>query len=206
MKLKNKILNKKKLTLDSEKYLLFYDNFDSTIQDIYGISLGFQCNIPVELINLNIKKKKKYGGNTCVFDLMVTNVDGIIKCINENFANFFELNINKDNYIYNNYNFYFNHESNIPDEHSLWEKEKWIEGPNHFVNNNFKNLKKRYQDRIKNFNDYINDKDGIIFMIGLKYGGLPEQIKLDELKDALINTYPNLKFKLYVLLEKSPFK
>ncbi len=45
-------------------------------------------------------EKKQNGYNTCVFDFMVSNYNGIVKCIKEDFNNFKNYLLDSNNYIY----------------------------------------------------------------------------------------------------------
>jgi len=91
---------------------------------------------------------------------MLTNIQGIIECINDDFTpltdtnylqllqtdcqNIFITNYKKDVVIYHTkYKFIFNHES--PGHADLYISEKWCEGINHFTNNNYKNFISRIE-------------------------------------------------------------
>lgn len=94
-------------------------------------------------------------------------------------------------WIYNSYyNFAFNHES--PGHARLYESEKWEDGINHFVNNNFEKFKERYQKRIDNFRYYIKNASHINFLI-LRYNDYP--LKLENIIKKI---YPDLSFNIYV--------
>ena len=177
-----------------------------------GISLGWNCNSAVEGVKLGIRKTKRQGYLTCPFDEMVSNYEGIIKCIETDFkffcdASFLELvskpkntNINtvKDNekLIRNNYyNFLFNHES--PGHADLFISQKWQGGQNHFIDNNYDEFKKRYNRRIENFRNYLNDPNNIIIFILHRYN--TNENNISKLNDVIKIKYPLLKYEFYFL-------
>jgi hypothetical protein len=53
-----------------------------------GISLGNVCYSAVWATKNKIRKLKKDGYKTCPFDLMVSNYDGIVNCIKDDFKHF----------------------------------------------------------------------------------------------------------------------
>jgi hypothetical protein len=90
-----------------------------------GISLGWNCNSAVIGVKNGIRGKKTDGYLTCPFDEMVTNLSGIIKCLENDFKYFCDdkyltickcqseskhlQHIKDDNLIFNTYyNFIFN--------------------------------------------------------------------------------------------------
>ena len=91
----------------------------------------------------------------------------IIQCLNNDFKDFCSpeyLKFTDPNLlIHTKYGFSFNHE--VPENGDdinnpivkIYEKEKWSEGPHHFINNNFKNFIERYTNRINNFRNYCNN-------------------------------------------------
>jgi len=174
-----------------------------------GISLGWRCGAAEIGVHTNERGKRKEGYKTCPFDIGVTNYIGICKCIEDDFKYFLDdkyLILRKEPYmkkilgpnqtedqmwIYNSYyNFAFNHES--PGHGNLYIKENWSEGINHFVNNNFKNFKERFQKRIENFRYYIKNATKINFLI-LRYND-----NCSKLENIIKNKYPNLNFNLYI--------
>lgn len=169
-----------------------------------GISLGLNCASAVDLYKNGIRESKKNGYKTCVFDLMVSNLPGIIKCINDDFKYFCDLDyIQLKNSVHDffgipvgsqvlcntYYNFVFTHES--PGHILLFWHEKWPDGIDHYVKNGYAKFIERYTQRINNFKEYMNGENKIIFkIIG------PEGQNLDELNNALKLKYPNLVFDL----------
>ena len=171
-----------------------------------GISLGNVCYSALWATQNNIRKLKQNGYKTCPFDLMVSNYDGIIKCIKDDFKYFCDptyLKLNNSG-IYNvYYNFGFNHESpnHKVETHDkyLYEIEKWPEGKDHFVNNNFKHFIDRYNTRINSFRDYLtNPNNTITFVIQFVYSPQPDK-NLNELRSALKIKYPILKYRIIIL-------
>ena len=178
------------------------------------ISLGQNCEPVEKAIRNRTMKSKKQGRKTCVFDLMVTSYNALLKLIESNFTIFFDdvklienpKNIKfktKDNSLSystvykkpygriitnNKLGIIFNHES--PGHPSLHHTEKW-DNQNMYVENNFNKFKIRYSNRINAFQNYIKDSDEVIFLIYTIY--FPR--KLDTI---IKKTYPNLKYKIHV--------
>jgi hypothetical protein len=135
---------------------------------------------------------------------MITDYDGIVQCILDNFTDFLNFDYLKcENGLIKNikYNFIFNHES--PSHPYLHTTENWDEGNNHFINNNFNNFINRYEKRINNFRSYLNDNNNYIKFILTSYNGSDNTIKLindlDKLKNALNKIYPNLKYEIILI-------
>ena len=181
-----------------------------------SISLGWNCEAAINAVKSGNRKTKAQGYNTCPFDIAVSNYEGIINCLKDDFKFFCDTNYLKllpaqfdippgifknEKLIYNTrYNFIFNHES--PDHGeghgSLYKKEKWPGGRNHYVANNYNEFIIRYSNRINNFREYLNNKNYITFYI----------VKLDndvsELKKVIEEKYPNLKFDIKVSYPSAP--
>ena len=177
-----------------------------------GISLGWNCNSAIFGINNNLRDTKINGYKTCPFDIMSTNYPGIIECIKDDFKYFCDSDYLKllkmpdgiphltnsegepDYLIYNTYyKFLFNHES--PGHANLYITEKWSGGINHFTDNNFEKFKERYNKRIQNFRDYLNDENNTIIFILHRYNSNNENIS--ELKNILNEKYPKLNYEFY---------
>lgn len=165
--------------------------------DITGytpISLGWNCNPAIIRANkYNFKKANGY--LSCPFDLGVTPFNGLCECILGNFdkEKFFNLrveydSINKQDCILNDYNMWFNHESEKMDNN---EKIEWY--PGKWSENNFYLFKERYERRIENFNNYIN-KNNILFIIENPYDDITKIIDIIKIK------YPQLNFKILHIL------
>ena len=164
-----------------------------------GISLGNVCNSAVWATLNNYRDTKQTGYKTCVFDLMISNYSGVVKCILEDFNNFtnpdflvmdYIIGVIKNTY----YDFAFNHEA--PYHANLYIDEKWEEGPNHFINNNYSHFIERYNRRINNFKDYLGDTENVIsFIIEFKYEANPNN-NCEALRNALAIKYPNLNYEI----------
>ena len=144
---------------------------------------------------------------------MITNYEGLIDCINDDFKYFCDTNYLKvititDKFDYLNlplnstmivntkYNFLFNHESS--DHNNLWKTEGWEKGQFHFEMDNFHEFIKRYERRIQNFKNYLNSGYEISFIISKINNTLETNIKLN---DTIKQKYPNLNYK-FILLEE----
>jgi hypothetical protein len=177
-----------------------------------AISLGWNCNGAIHGVETGIRKTKKEGYLTCPFDELVSNLSGVIKCIDEDFKNFYDENflsiiqckgdspnfshIKDDKLIRNTYyNFIYNHES--PGHANLYISQNWKGGINHYIDNNYKEFKNRYIKRISNFYSYLNNPENEIIFILHGYNESNSQILL--LKTVLEKKFPNLKYELYFL-------
>jgi hypothetical protein len=165
-----------------------------------GISLGWNCHSAAYSVENGIRQKKSEGYLTCPFDILISNYEGVVECIRDDFKymcdeKYLEILLhNEETYIYNTkYKFIFNHES--PYHDNLYINEKWKEGPNHFINNNYKNLKLRYNKRIQNFKKYLNENT-VIFVITVWN---KTEDDLCKLKYVLNEKYPNLKYTFKIL-------
>jgi hypothetical protein len=154
------------------------------------ISLGWNCD-PAILRATNLLFTKINGYKTCPFDLCVTPFYGLCNCLLDNFdrAKFFNLRveydpINKQDCILNEYNMWFNHESekNENDENVLWHPGKWKE-------NNYKLFIEKYELRIQNFLNYIKSHS-ILFIVNNNYDNM------DELINIIKYSYPCITFNI----------
>lgn len=163
-----------------------------------AISLGWNCQSATWAVDAGIRMRKSNGYKTCPFDIMVTNYKGIVECINDNFKymcdeKYLELRQESENVfnIYNTkYNFIFNHES--PGVANLYKTENWAEGINHFVNNNYRNLKIRYNNRIDNFRKYLSNPLNSITFVITSWDRTPYDVP--ELRDVFLRLYPRLRY------------
>jgi hypothetical protein len=150
-----------------------------------GISLGWNCDAAVKGSEIGIRKMKADGYKTCPFDLCLTNYKGIVECINDDFKYFMDsayLSVCEplierphfnpgDLLIYNKkYNFIFPHES-------PWETKN-----NYYIENDFNELKIKYNNRVNNFREYITN-NYVTFII-IRYNK-----DISELRQAIKNTY-----------------
>jgi len=128
-----------------------------------GISLGWCCYSAGFGVSTGLRKTKKNGYKTCPFDEMITNYEGIIECIADDFEYLCDkeylelikipkeskwLNTNGDGdiMIYNKkYKFIFNHES--PGHANLFVNQKWSKGINHYIINDYEEFINRYKKK-----------------------------------------------------------
>ena len=162
-----------------------------------GISLGNVCYSAQWGVENKLRKTKEEGYYTCPFDLMVSNYKGVIDCIYNDFADFYNpeyLLLSSEGIFNLKYNFGFNHES--PEHAGLYLHENWPEGKMHFVNNNYAHFIERYKQRIQSFYNYLSDPNNfIIFIIQFVYDQKPDN-DFAELRHALSVKFPNLKYTI----------
>jgi hypothetical protein len=181
--------------------------------NVVGVSIGWNCNSAVFGLQNGIRLTKQNGYNTCPFDEMISNYPGIIKCIENDFKYFCDpsylevikipdgikhMNSNGiGEYIIKNtyYNFLFNHES--PGHADLYIHQKWKNGKYHFVENNFSEFIKRYEKRINNFRNYLDDNKNSITFILHRYN--TNKHNISDLINVLNKFYPNLNYDFYFL-------
>jgi len=168
-----------------------------------GISIGWNCHSAVKGVEMCVRSKKSEGYNTCPFDEAITNYDGIVNCINDDFKYFYDLELIKvsdenkyctgDILIRNvKYNFIFNHES--PGHANLWQTQGWEGGKEHYINNEYDKFKQRYNKRIDNFRRYLNSGEEIIFILTV-----PLPFNTYNLENVLKEKYPNLTYNILKL-------
>jgi len=173
-----------------------------------AISLGKNCQSAIVAVERGLRLRRDQGYKTCPFDLCVTNYDGMVKCIEEDFKHFCDSNYleliqysSKELYVENAregeflikntyYNFLFNHES--PEHTTFYIDQKWSGGKNHFVDNNFKKFIERYQHRIDNFRSYLNSNK-IIFTLD------KEGDDTLALQQVMAKNYPHVIYSLMLL-------
>jgi len=173
-----------------------------------AISLGWNCEAANRGAETGIRKRKADGYLTCPFDECLTNYEGVLLCIKEDFKYFCDQSYlevieapftvggiyKHERLVYNTrYKFIFNHES--PDHANLYITQNWAGGKNHYIDNNFELFIERYNRRINNFRHYVQN-NSITFIIG----------KLDpdvsELDKVIKEVYPNLVFNIYYFVPK----
>lgn len=169
-----------------------------------AISLGWSCESATRGVDIKIRERKENGYLTCPFDECITNYEGVILCLQEDFKHFFDpeylkvlpalftfSNIVKgDILIYNTrYNFIFNHES--PDHADICTQQGWPGGKYYFTDNGFHRFIERYMRRINNFRHYITGNNKITFIIG-KY-----DLDIAELTETIKTVYPDLCFDFF---------
>jgi hypothetical protein len=175
-----------------------------------AISLGKNCESAIVGVESGLRMTREQGYKTCPFDLCVTNYEGMVKCLEEDFLHFCdtrylelipysskELHVSyakegeliiKNTY----YNFLFNHES--PEHTTFHQDQKWPGGKNHFVDNSFKFFIERYNQRIDNFRNYMNSNNNISFL-------LKKEDENDEdttaLQSAMMKRYPSMDYEIF---------
>ena len=167
------------------------------------ISLGWRCDSSVIIKKKYSAQKKQYVVN--VFDSMISNLDGIIKCFKNDFQYFCDPNYlvyTGKGYIKNSfYKFMFNHET--PGHANLHLKENWPnKDKNHFVKDNFKLFIDRYNRRISNFKNYIKEHDHIVFVLQMVKVNQYHPLLL-ELKKVLNKKYPTKIFSFDLIEEEN---
>lgn len=176
--------------------------------DSIGISLGWNCYPAIYGVGNNLRGKKENGYKTCPFDECITNYDGIIKCITDDFKFFCDdkyLKVIESPYqaghikkgeplLYNTYyNFIFTHES--PGYANIYISQSWPGGKTHYIDNNYHYFKERYNRRIQNFKNYVNSNQYIRFIVS---NYRKNTIELDT---CIKNIYTNL---IYEILHITP--
>ena len=174
-----------------------------------AISLGNKCS------SAGFRKKelgftKKTGYKTCPFDLMISNLNGIIDCLNTDFKYFCDPKFLKvkdlgtengeDRFAihHTKYKFVFNHESFNIGEAYLYARENWENGVYTFVNNNFEKLVERYTKRIDNFKYYCESDYYVTFILQFLFDKYSDEL-MERLHDAIKNRFPKLKYEIKIL-------
>ena len=166
-----------------------------------GISLGWNCYSASWAVNAGIRNTRENGYLTCPFDEMLSNYEGVVNCIENDFEGFTDPNYlelkdipssskycSGDTLVYNRkYKFLFNHES--PGHANLYIDQKWPGGKEHYIADNWKIFRERYNRRIDNFRNYMISNKLITFII--TYPG-----STIELENAIRKTYPNTRFQI----------
>lgn len=177
-----------------------------------AISLGYNTHPVAQGVQLHLRSKRGNGYKTCPFDLCLTNYDGILECLEDDFRYFLDPaclklvrspfppsgNHDWEQWIFNTqYKFLFNYES--PNYADLHIKENWPNGATHFVENNFDHFIRRYKRRIANFRSYLYKKNTTITFIIEK-----ETADTTSLQHVLKTKYPKVKFNILKLAVEFP--
>lgn len=174
-----------------------------------GVSLGWNCHSATMGVSMGLRNTKANGYKTCPFDEMVTNYEGIIECINDDFEYLCDTQyldiietpkeskyLSGETLIYNKkYKFIFNHES--PGHADLYISQKWPKGKNHYTVNNYEEFRNRYERRIANIKKLLNSEKKIKFILTRPN---TELCDISKLREVIINKYPLLDFE-FVLLD-----
>ena len=68
--------------------------------------------------------------------------------------------------------------------------QNWEFGKEHYIHDNYKLFIKRYNTRIENFRNYLNNTNNITFLL------TQFDNNLDELNNVIKTNYPNLQFNI----------
>jgi len=172
-----------------------------------GISLGWNCHSTTMGVQRGLRGLKRNGYKTCPFDLMVSNYEGMIQCLYDDFKDFTNPKYLKlvpvvdQHYLKNfpnntddlmlmnvKYKFCHNHES--VGHANLHITENWEGGRTHFVDNNFEKLIERLNRRVKNFREYMVSGNHINFLI------TDFDQNLTELHTCIKTMYPTLSYSI----------
>jgi hypothetical protein len=167
-----------------------------------GISLGWNCYSASHGVRTGLRSTKADGYTTCPFDEAISNYEGVVRCIRDDFKHFMHLKLIEvpedspymanETLIYNpHYKFIFNHES--PGHANLWKTQEWVGGKAHYIKDDYMLFKERYTRRIRNFRDYLNSGKHIDFII------TKEHADFHELESLLKDKYPNLMYTIHRL-------
>jgi hypothetical protein len=177
-----------------------------------GISLGWNCHSASTGVSMGIRGTKSNGYKTCPFDEMITNYEGIVECIKDDFeclcdirhlelikipkeSKWLNTNGDGDVVIYNRkYKFIFNHES--PGHANLYISQNWAKGMNHYILNDYEEFVNRYKRRIANIKELLNSGKNIKFILTRPS---IEMCDISKLHEVIINKYPFLKFEIVLL-------
>lgn len=163
-----------------------------------AISLGNLCAPARYGVVHGLRTTKENGYKTCPFDLMISNIDGMLDCISTNFVQFLNVrhletrwkrNNTRFRIVHKYYNFIFNHESfdPLPEPHYL--SENWPLGPEHFIKDNYARWFHRYKQRVENFRHYCTTADHITFIV------MNNNISVESRIERVISSvYPELDF------------
>lgn len=168
-----------------------------------AISLGWACFSTMYGVHTGLRERKSSGYKTCPFDLMLTNIEGVLDCIRTDFEDFLNLNyfdctthLPKEYFPVNTkYDFKFNHEgfdNFIGPRSKIWAPEyqqKFLD---------------RYNTRVDNFRYYCNNAEYITFIAQESPSDLPSnKIVVSTIEQTIQEAYPKLDFGLIVLPPQS---
>jgi len=185
-------------------------NLENKMDKKTAISLGNVCTSAVYGLREGLRPSKKGGYKTCPFDLMCTNIDGIIDCLNTDFKYFCDPKFLKvkdlgtengeDRFMirHTKYKWKFNHESFAPGEAYLYARENWENGVYTFVNNNFEKLVERYTKRIDNFKYYCESDYYVTFILQLCREEYSDGL-MERLHDAIKTRFSKLEYEIKVI-------
>lgn len=180
-----------------------------------AISLGWNCKSASYGVSSGLRTKKEHGYKTCPFDEMISNLTGLITCLQEDFASFCDTNhltllqmpasskyLNTHGHgdvmiFHTKYNFLFNHEA--PGHANLYQEQQWPGGIDHFTKNNFEAFVQRYQRRIDNFRQLIQNTNVFVHFILTRPSCLSQEKDLTALRETLTLYRPSNSFDIILL-------
>lgn len=195
---------KKAIKMSNNEYNIYTNNLNKLSNKIYDksinnlkellkieykypqnsfISLGINCFNRVVLTRHHLKRHKKDGELSLPFDLCVCPLKSIIKCIEEDFENYFnDIKWNKNKNIWENPNLKitYNHDLDC----SPIDKQKLI---------------KRYTNRIKNFRDILMNDEKKQFIISIINPQEDEHLYINSLY-RLLQSKCKSELKLVVIV------
>jgi hypothetical protein len=188
--------------------MVFIWNRKPLLGQSVGISLGWNCETTSQGIIRGLRGLKKDGYKTCPFDVMVSNYEGVIQCLYDDFKDFTNPEYLKsipvldikhlrsfpgeivDNTVIYKTKYKFCHIQESPGYALNFRCEIWEGGNTHFVDNNYEKLIERLTLRVQNFRNYINSGNHINFLI------TDFDKNLTELHTCIKTMYPNLKYTI----------
>jgi hypothetical protein len=151
------------------------------------ISLGHRCHV-AQILKLN-----KLTYHALPFDGIIYLFDGVIDCIENNFINFFPKEIVCE-YVFVGKT---HPEADDNGNRKLF-RGKYGSFTHHDLNN--ETIINTFQRRIQRFNDYLSvTSDEVIFIRTVMEDN--EIDKLNKFIDTVKNSYPNLKFKIFLVYD-----
>lgn len=147
----------KRYRKDLRNFLFWFsltDFFRFKNQNFYIVSLGKNCLPRILTTSIKLKPRKFYGEKSLPFDLCVTEIDRVINLIQNDFANFFDIKITKENFPHDyklDYEkFYRRYSQRIKNFRSIMNSDKMI----YFIYADFE------KQEIKNLYDVLKQKRG----------------------------------------------
>lgn len=138
------------------------------------ISLGYACMTRAFLTQLNLVPSKANGRKSMIFDLMPNPTTVIAQCIRENFNGYFD-DIAFEYHPINHQSYWHNKKLDVYYVHDRDCK------------NNFNKFKKRYEKRIDNFREALNNSKFTYFV------HVPKSFENNSLDEDINNLYTELK-------------
>lgn len=164
-----------------------------------GISLGWNCHTTSMGLIRGLRGLKKDGYKTCPFDLMVSNYEGVIQCLYDDFKDFTnpEYIVMKPDPDYRidavvpfntKYSFSHNHEGT--GHMTVYKYDDQNIGEDYYMKNNFEKLIEKLNKRVENFRNYMNSGNHINFLI------TDFDKNLFELHKCIKTMYPKLNYTI----------